>query len=517
MRRAAIVVAALLVVLALGVGGAFVVHRKEQARDVRGSSTVEFVPQQLAPTRPTEPGVSWPTYGHDPERLRFANGVELAPPFKRVWMFRAQSLVEFPPVIAYGRLFFANNAGVLYAISAKTGKRAWKRATNRCQAASPAVNRRLVYFALLNRPPCNAKKVRDGELVALYAGSGRVRWRKRIGPSESSPVVVDGRVFVGDWTGRVYAFSANTGKLRWSYQTGGRVKGALTFSGGRIYVGSYDHHVYALNEKTGKVVWKAGAQQRLGHRGEFYSTPAAAYGRVYIGSTDGKVYSFGAATGKLRWSQSTGGYVYASPAVWRQRVYVGSYSGRFFCFDAATGDVKWKFNANGPISGSPTVLAGRVYFSTLKRRTYSLDARTGRVVWTFPDGKYSPVVADLTRMYLVGYTRLYGLDEKRKAAPLRPITTAQLLAILHRAGFARARLGHVRPLPGATQVVQGVFAARYRTIEAAKAAPPLAGGTRVCNVVVAAPRGARRKLARVVAALRTACVPTRRAAAAPAR
>ena len=46
---------------------------------------------------------------------------------------------------------------------------------------------------------------------------------------------------------------------------------------------------------------------------------------------------------------------------------------------------------------------GIVYFSTLKRRTYALDARTGKLVWTFPDGKYSPVVADAERLYLVGY------------------------------------------------------------------------------------------------------------------
>ncbi len=47
----------------------------------------------------------------------------LAPPFTRVWTFRAQALVEFPPAVAYGRLFFANNAGVLFAIGAKNGKR----------------------------------------------------------------------------------------------------------------------------------------------------------------------------------------------------------------------------------------------------------------------------------------------------------------------------------------------------------------------------------------------------------
>jgi outer membrane protein assembly factor BamB len=167
--------------------------------------------------------------------------------------------------------------------------------------------------------------------------------------------------------------------------------------------------VYALDARTGKLLWKAGAQHRLGNRGTFYSTPAAAYGRVYIGSTDGKVYSFGASTGKLRWAQGTGGYVYSSPAVWRRRVYVGSYSQKLICFDAATGDEKWSFYARGPISGSPTIVNGVVYFATLKERTYALDARTGRQLWQFPDGKYTPVVADAKRLYLVGYARIYGM------------------------------------------------------------------------------------------------------------
>ena len=132
--------------------------------------------------------------------------------------------------------------------------------------------------------------------------------------------------------------------------------------------------------------------------------------RVYIGGTDGRVYSFGASSGKLRWSYDTGGYVYASPALWRERVLIGSYSGSFYALDAATGDVKWRFQANGPISGSATVLRGLVYFATLKQQqTYALDAATGRLVWSFPDGKYSPVVADRQRLYLVGYTRIYGL------------------------------------------------------------------------------------------------------------
>jgi outer membrane protein assembly factor BamB len=404
-----LLVAAALVTIGAGLVGGFALYRTHQSRDIRGSSTVEFVAQEPV-SRGAKRGVVWPTFGYDAARLR-APGFRLRPPFRERWLFRARHLVEFPPVIAYGRLYFTNNPGVLYALNARTGKRAWRYSSNRCAAASPAVSRRLVFQVFLNRPPCNAKRDDlDGEVVAFYAGSGKIRWRRRIGPTETSPLFANGRLFVGDWRGKVYALKANTGKVLWTHETGGEVKGAVAYSGGRVFVGSYDHHVYALEAGTGKRIWRAGAQERLGPRGRFYSTPAVAYGRVYVGSTDGKVYSFGATSGKVRWSHDTGDFVYSSPAVWRRRVFIGSYSGEFYAFDAATGEVDWRFRANGPISGSPTVMDGVVYFATLEERTYALDARTGKQLWTFPDGKYTPVVADRERVYLVGYARVYAMD-----------------------------------------------------------------------------------------------------------
>ena len=415
MRRWLLIAAAVVGGAALGLAAAYVLHLRSQEADVRGSSTVEFIPIELPPLKPQEPGVLWPMWGYDEARLRVASDVSLAPPFRRVWTFRARSLLEFPPAVAYGRLFFASNDGVVFAISAKTGKRAWRYESHRCAAMSPAVDGHTVFATFLNRPPCNATGSElDGEVVALTAGSGRVRWRRTIGPSESSPLVHQGAVYVGDWGGRVYRFASADGRLVWSFQAEGKIKGGVALSGGRLFFGTYDHKVYALNASTGKLVWTAKAQPRFGSPGNFYATPAVAYGRVYIGATDGKVYSFGATSGRLRWSQSTGGYVYSSPAVWRRRVYVGSYSGWLYCLDAATGDVRWRFQANGPISGSPTIVAGRVYFATLNLRTYALDARNGDELWTLPDGKYTPVVADPERLYLTGYTRLYGLEKKRR-------------------------------------------------------------------------------------------------------
>jgi outer membrane protein assembly factor BamB len=420
--------AAALVLLLVGAGLAFYLYKQHQGRDIRGSSTVEFVPTETAPPRPKpkprrKPGkpaaltrVDWPMYGYDQQRLRYLSS-PLRPPFRVEWTFRGRHLLEFPPAVAYGRAFIANNPGVLYAVQTATGRTSWRYKSGRCTAASPAVADGIVYMAFLNlrrkgKDACNASPGTpglNGEVVALDARTGRLRWRRVIGPSETSPLVAGRFVYAGDWTGAVYALDRRTGRTVWTYRTGGEVKGAFARAGIRLFVGSYDHHLYALNARTGALIWRSSSQDRLGGRGTFYSTPAAAYGRVYIGSTDGKVYSFGAASGELRWSQSTGGYVYASPAVWDERIFVGSYSGSFYAIDAATGDIRWKFEADGPISGSASVVGDVVYFSTLKGRTYGLAAATGRRIWSFPDGKYSPVVAGPDRLYLTGYTRLYGM------------------------------------------------------------------------------------------------------------
>ena len=61
--------AAGLVIFLAALGGAAFLYRKHQGRDIRGSSSVEFV--KTEPKAAKEPvGVTWPMYGYDTARLR---------------------------------------------------------------------------------------------------------------------------------------------------------------------------------------------------------------------------------------------------------------------------------------------------------------------------------------------------------------------------------------------------------------------------------------------------------------
>jgi outer membrane protein assembly factor BamB len=418
MRRLAIG-AAVAALLFAGAVTAYVLEKQHESRNIEGSSTVEFVPTHATKTATTQDGargkIVWPVFGYDAARTKAPDAFELRPPYRVAWMWREGSLLEFPPVIAYGRAYIASIRGGLFALDARTGRVAWRYRTLRCSAASAAVAGRTVYHVFMNPKPCDPSTGRQsvtGTVVALDARSGKVRWARTIGASESSPAIVHGLVYVGDWRGKVYALDARTGHTWWEYQTDGEVKAGVAVSGRRLYIGSYDGHLYALDALTGRLLWRSSAQERLGGLGAFYATPAVAYGRVYVANTDGKVYSYGASSGRIRWSYSTGGYAYSSPAVWRNRVYAGSHDKHLYCFDAATGRVLWRFLANGWIPGAPTLIDGLVYFSTATGRTYALDARTGRLRWFWRDGQYTPVASDGRRLYLVGYSRLYAMVPK---------------------------------------------------------------------------------------------------------
>ena len=367
------------------------------------------------PHRSRVPRAPWPTYGANARRTGTAPRSRVRPPFRRRWAVDAGSLIEFPPVIADGRLFLGTNGGRFLAVEAATGRIAWERRFGRCIAASPAVSHGVVYVSLMDPSPCAPHNHRaPGYAVALREADGSTLWRFTAGPIESSPLVAGGRVYVGSWDNRVYALDARTGRVVWRFRTGGAVKGGAALDRGTLFIGSYDGHLYALDARSGRVRWSATVGASM------YATPVVTDGEVVIGALNGALHAFALDNGRPRWTVQTGSYIYSSAAAFDGIVFVGSYDRRLYALDAETGRIRWTFAAAGPVSGTPTVIAGIVYFATCPiciagvaragvARTYGVDARTGRLLWWQRGGQYTPVVADEQRAYVIGYRHLFGM------------------------------------------------------------------------------------------------------------
>jgi outer membrane protein assembly factor BamB len=309
----------------------------------------------------------WANYGYSKDRRHLlAASTLLRPPFWRVWTLGGSTLLEFPPVMAEGKLFLLKNNGAVYAIDKSTGKVLWKRKLGVLAAASPTYGNGRIFVPLLSRGTN-----KPGAVYALRTSDGKILWRRLLpSRSESSPVFDNDRVYLGSENGTVYALRAGDGAVRWTYKASGAVKCALALADGKLYFGDYSGRVYAIRQADGREAWNTGTSSgAFGFRsGQFYSTPAVAYGRVYIGNTDGRMYSFSSADGKLAWAKATGNYVYSSPAVaqvpgGKPTVYFGSYDGTFYAVDAQSGNVRWTYKDGGKISGGATVVGDIVYYS----------------------------------------------------------------------------------------------------------------------------------------------------------
>lgn len=77
--------------------------------------------------------------------------------------------------------------------------------------------------------------------------------------SYSQPVVVDGRVFIGEPLGGVYSLDAATGCTYWKFQAAAGVRTAITIATASkplAYFADLRANVYAVNAVTGKLVWR---------------------------------------------------------------------------------------------------------------------------------------------------------------------------------------------------------------------------------------------------------------------
>ncbi len=138
----------------------------------------------------------------------------------------------------------------------------------------------------------------------------KVRWKFQTGAEvRSSPVVVDGVVYVGSNDKFVYAIDLKTGALKWKAAAGDEVNGSAAVVGGVVFIPCKDEGVLALNAADGKELWRAKTGAACG------GSPVVAYGAVIVsaGAKGGKINKSPMQTGPIMaFSQTDGKMIYTS-------------------------------------------------------------------------------------------------------------------------------------------------------------------------------------------------------------
>src|SRR5215211_7279331 len=143
-----VLVLGIAMVLLVGAAAAYVLTQQEDdvsnpdvefREEPRGTPEPEVEPEE--PGGKKTRGVDrfiWPQYGYTRDRRRYLPLKKPPrPPFRELWQYQGNVLLEFPPVIGGKRLYLLNDSGVLFSINKHTGSVQWKRRLGALAAASP--------------------------------------------------------------------------------------------------------------------------------------------------------------------------------------------------------------------------------------------------------------------------------------------------------------------------------------------------------------------------------------------
>jgi len=259
------------------------------------------------------------------------------------------------------------------------------------------------------------------------------------GSWESSPLVVDGVMYLTQRPNDVLAIDAKTGRIFWIYKHAvspdykvccGANNRGLAIRGDTLYMGTLDAHLVAIDAKTGRVKWNVNVGE-FSHGYSVSLAPLVIKDKVVIGVGGGEfgirgfIAAYDAATGREAWRFNTipapgdpGSETWSAASnkdAWKNgggSVWVtGSY-------DPALNLTYWGIGNPGPDFNPAQRPGDNLYTDSV----VALDADTGQLRWHFqftPNDRYD---WDATQVPVL-------VDAPWQGAP------AKLLMLANRNGF----------------------------------------------------------------------------------
>ena len=267
-----------------------------------------------------------------------------------LWGFQTKGRVRAEPVCDATRVFVAGDDGVLYALERKSGALCWSLVLDAApaprslphqeaasewdySAATPLVQDGRVYVGSAG-----------GAFVAVDAASGRKVWERKVGaPIRAGAVMVGELLVFGDWAGKVHALNCTDGREVWVFDAHLPVTSTAAPVGGDVVLGSRYSHLWRIDGASGLAKWTYNYWWSW-----VESAALIEDNRVFIGSSDArKVFALDAASGGRRWETRTHGYPWMRPTLHGKELYVGTLvgpketpaSGFLYALDAASGRI----------------------------------------------------------------------------------------------------------------------------------------------------------------------------------
>ena len=235
----------------------------------------------------------------------------------------------------------------------------------------------------------NATNVKRLKLAWVY----QVRTTETV---ETSPLVVDGIMYLTEPGGSVTALDTRTAKPLWKYARNmpkgvrgccGVVNRGVAILDDKVFVGTFDAHVVALDIKSGKVRWDiAVAEPSLGY--SLTGAPLAIKDKIVVGMAGGEygvrgfIDAYDAKTGERAWRFYTvpvagerGIETWAGDS-WKNGAATTWVTG---AYDAEQNVVFWGTGNPGPDWNGDTRAGDNLYSDCV----VALDGDTGKLKWYF--------------------------------------------------------------------------------------------------------------------------------------
>ncbi|MFN2615290.1 MAG: PQQ-binding-like beta-propeller repeat protein, partial [Actinomycetota bacterium] len=135
----------------------------------------------------------------------------------------------------------------------------------------------------------NTRHQTDSSIDASNVATLKKRWFFSTGADVTgTPIVAEGKVFIGDTLGDFFAIDAASGTQLWKRTLSGPVFSTAAYDGGKVFVGDNLNELWAFNAADGSDAWAVDPVQvetdpNLAPYAQYWGSPVPFDGGIYVG------------------------------------------------------------------------------------------------------------------------------------------------------------------------------------------------------------------------------------------